>query len=79
MQRRVLLVFANTDKVNKPEFSDAIAEEHLNGTKEKIREARAEKEQIVAERDKEADYSHVLKDAKDGDIAHRNGRQNSPF
>ena len=50
--------------------ANALAEEHLNETKEKIREARAEKEQIVAERDKEADYNQALEDAKNGDVAH---------
>ena len=50
--------------------ANALAENHLNETKEKIREARAEKEQIVAERDKEADYSQALEDAKNGDVAH---------
>ena len=50
--------------------ANAIAEEHLNETREKIKEARAEKEQIVAERDKEADYSQALEEAKNGDVAH---------
>ena len=50
--------------------ANAIAEEHLNETREKIKEARAEKDQIVAERDKEADYSQALEDAKNGDVAH---------
>lgn len=50
--------------------ANAIAEEHLNETREKIKEARAEKDQIVAVRDKEADYSQALEDAKNGDVAH---------
>ena len=46
------------------------ARQYLDKTIEQADQARAERDKLIAERDKEADYSQALKDAKDGKIAH---------
>ena len=50
------------------------AEEHFDDTIEQIHTAKEERDNIIAERDSEADYSAALKQAKNGEIAHdKNG------
>ena len=50
--------------------ANATAREYLDRTIQQADQARAERDKLIAERDKEADYSQALKDAKDGKIAH---------
>ena len=50
--------------------ANAVARECLDRTIQQTAEARAERDKIVAERDKEADYSQALEEAKNGDVAH---------
>ncbi|MBP5467092.1 MAG: plasmid recombination protein, partial [Clostridia bacterium] len=42
----------------------------LDKTLQEISDAKTERDKLIAERDKEANYSQALKDAKDGKIAH---------
>ena len=42
----------------------------LDRTLQEISDAKVERDKLIAERDKEANYSQALKDAKDGKIAH---------
>ena len=46
------------------------ARSYLNKTIEQVDQAKIERDKLIAERDKEANYSQALKDAKDGKIAH---------
>ena len=50
--------------------ANATAREYLDRTIQQTEQARIERDKLIAERDKEADYSQALKDAKDGKIAH---------
>jgi len=49
--------------------ANATAREYLDRTIRQTEQARTERDKLIAERDKEADYSQALKDAKDGKIA----------
>ncbi len=49
------------------------AEDYFDETIDRIHTAKAERDKIVSERDSEADYSQVLEQAKNGEIAHSKG------
>ncbi len=49
--------------------ANATAREYLDRTIEQTEQARAERDKIIAERDKEVDYNQALTEAKDGNIA----------
>lgn len=50
--------------------ANATAREYLDRTIRQTEQARKERDRIIAERDKEADYSQALEEAKNGDVAH---------
>ena len=53
--------------------ANATAREYLDRTIQQTEQARIERDKLIAERDKEADYSQALEAAKNGDIA--NGKR----
>ena len=53
--------------------ANATAREYLDRTIRQTEQARMERDKIIAERDKEADYSQALEEAKNGDVA--NGKR----
>ena len=50
--------------------ANATAREYLDRTIQQTEQARIERDKLIAERDKEADYSQALEEAKNGDVAH---------
>ena len=50
--------------------ANATAREYLDRTIRQTEQARTERDKIIAERDKETDYSQALEEAKNGDVAH---------
>ena len=50
--------------------ANATAREYLDRTIRQTEQARKERDRIIAERDKEADYSQALEEAKNGDVTH---------
>ncbi|MBR1868400.1 MAG: plasmid recombination protein [Clostridia bacterium] len=50
--------------------ANATAREYLDRTIQQTEQARIERDKLIAERDKEADYSKALEEAKNGDVAH---------
>ena len=50
--------------------ANATAREYLDRTIQRTEQARTERDKIIAERNKEVDYSQALEEAKNGDVAH---------
>lgn len=50
--------------------ANATAREYLDRTIRQTEQARIERDKLIAERDKEVDYSQALEEAKNGDVAH---------